>query len=88
MFKENSKLVNINLLVCAIIKCAIDDYKASLREETRFQGKGENIDHTAEYFFKSEYFKFLANIDGEVVLKLIRENKFTKRKNRRFNNGR
>lgn len=40
MIKEGVKLRNLDKLIYAIVKCAIDDYKAELRHVVRFQGKG------------------------------------------------
>lgn len=90
MIKKGTKLLNIDKLVCAIVKCAVNDYKAELRHVVRFQGKGQHIGETVETFFKSEYFEFiitwtdLKGFKGDEVIQAIKE-KENKRKRKRKN---
>lgn len=50
MITKGTKLFNIDKLTCAIIKCAVDDYRAELRKKVRFQGKGLYINGSVEIF--------------------------------------
>lgn len=90
MIKKGTKLLNIDKLVYAIVKCAVNDYKAELRHAVRFQGKGQRIGETVETLFKSEYFEFiitwtdLKGFKGDEVIQAIKENK-NKRKRKRKN---
>lgn len=88
MIKEGVRLRKLDKLIYAIVKCAIDDYKAELRHIVRFQVKGQYINGSIEPFFKSEYFDFMVSqtglkgIKGEEVIEAIKE-KETKRKGKR-----
>lgn len=85
MITKGTKLVNLDKLTCAIIKCAVDDYRAELRKKVRFQGKGLYINGSVEKFFKSEYFKFLIELNGEDVIKAIKEKEAGRK--RKIKNG-
>ena len=80
MIQKSTKLFNIDKLICAIIKCAVDDYQAELRKKVRFQGKGLYINGSIEIFFKSEYFKSLTELDGEDVSKAIKEKEASRKR--------
>lgn len=59
MIRGRVKLVNLDKLIYATVKCAVDDYKTELRGKARFQSKGAYVNTSIESFFKSEYFDFL-----------------------------
>lgn len=83
MIKKGTKLFNIDKLVCAIVKCAVDDYKAELKGKTRFYGKGDCVGNSAGLFLESEAFQYLSGINGEKVIRRIKEEEEAKKKKKR-----
>ena len=66
---RSSEILNPEALICAIVKCAVADYKAELQKRKRFTGQIEYADSSVEGFFKSEYFDFLVS---KTELKVVR----------------
>ena len=83
MIQKSTKLFNIDKLVCAIVKCAVDDYKAELKGKTRFYGKGDCKGNSGRLFLKSEAFQYLSGINGEKVIRKIKEQEEAKKKKKR-----
>ena len=83
MIKKGTKLFNIDKLVCAIVKCAVDDYKAELKGKTRFYGKGDCKGNSGRIFLESETFQYLSGLNGEEIIKKVKEQEETKRKKKR-----
>ena len=83
MIKKGTKLFNIDKLVCAIVKCAVDDYKAELKGKTRFYGKGDCKGNSARLFLKSETFQYWSGLNGEKIIRRIKEEEETKKKKKR-----
>ena len=85
MIRGRVKLVNLDKLIYATVKCAVDDYKTELRGKARFQSKGAYVNTSIESFFKSEYFDFLISqtklngVRGEDIVEALKE-KEAKRK--------
>ena len=85
MIRGRVKLVNLDKLIYAPVKCAVDDYKTELRGKARFQSKGAYVNTSIESFFKSEYFDFLISqtklngVRGEDIVEALKE-KEAKRK--------
>ena len=80
MITKGTKLFNIDKLTCAIIKCAVDDYRAELKGKTRFYGKGDCVGNSAGLFLESEAFQYLSGLNGEKIIKKIKEQEETKKK--------
>ena len=83
MIKKGTKLLNIDKLVCAIVKCAVDDYRAELKGQTRFYGKGDCVGNSAGLFLESEAFQYLSGLNGEKIIKKIKEQEELKNKKKR-----
>ena len=83
MITKGTKLFNIDKLTCAIIKCAVDDYRAELKGKTRFYGKGDCVGNSAGLFLKSEAFQYLSGLNGEKIIKKIKEQEELKKKKKR-----
>lgn len=83
MVQKGTKLFNIDRLICAIIKCAVDDYKAELKGKTRFYGKGDCKGNSARLFLKSETFQYWSGLNGEKIIRRIKEEEETKKKKKR-----
>ena len=83
MIKKGTKLLNIDKLVCAIVKCAVDYYRVELRGKTRFYGKGDCVGNSAGLFLESEAFQYLSGINGEKVIRRIKEEEEAKKKRRK-----
>lgn len=83
MIQKSTKLFNIDKLICAIIKCAVDDYKAELKGKTRFYGKGDCKGNSGRLFLESEVFQYLSGINGEKVIRKIKEEEEAKKKKKR-----
>ena len=83
MIKKGTKLLNIDKLVCAIVKCAVDDYKAELKGKTRFYGKGDCKGNSAGLFLKSETFQYWSGLNGEKIIRRIKEEEEAKKKKKR-----
>lgn len=83
MITKGTKLFNLDKLTCAIIKCAVDDYRAELKGKTRFYGKGDCVGNSAELFLESEAFQYLSGINGEKVIRRIKEEEEAKKKKKR-----
>ena len=83
MVQKGTKLFNIDKLVCAIVKCAVDDYRAELKGKTRFYGKGDCVGNSAGLFLESEAFQYLSGINGEKVIRRIKEEEEAKKKKKR-----
>ena len=73
MIPNGANILNVDKLVFAIVKCAVDDYKAELKGKTRFYGKGDCKGNSAELFLGSETFQYLSGINGEKVIRRIKE---------------
>ena len=80
MIQKSTKLFNIDKLIYAIVKCAVDDYKAELKGKTRFYGKGDCVGNSAGLFLESEAFQYLSGLNGEKIIKKIKEQEETKKK--------
>lgn len=80
MITKGTKLFNIDKLVCAIVKCAVDDCRAELRGKTRFYGKGDCKGNSGRIFLESETFQYLSGINGEKVIRKIKEQEEAKKK--------
>lgn len=52
MVQKGTKLFNIDKLIYAITKCAVDDYKAELKGKTSFYGKGDCKGNSGRLFFR------------------------------------
>ena len=83
MVQKGTKLFNIDKPVCAIVKCAVDDYRAELKGKTRFYGKGDCMGNSAGLFLESEAFQYLSGINGEKVIRRIKEEEEAKKKKKR-----
>lgn len=83
MITKGTKLFNIDKLTCAIIKCAVDDYRAELKGKTRFYGKGDCVGNSGRLFLESEAFQYLSGLNGEEIIKKVKEQEETKRKKKR-----
>lgn len=73
MVQKGTKLFNIDKLIYAITKCAVDDYRAELKGKTRFYGKGDCVGNSAVLFLESEAFQYLSGLNGEKIIKKIKE---------------
>ena len=83
MVPKATKLFNIGKLICAIIKCAVDDCQAELRGKTKFYGKGDCKGNSGRLFLKSEAFQYLSGLNGEKIIKKIKEQEELKKKKKR-----
>ena len=83
MIPKGANILNVDKLVFAIIKCAVDDYKAELKGKTRFYGKGDCVGNSAGLFLKSEAFQYLSGLNGEKIIKKIKEQEELKKKKKR-----
>lgn len=96
MIPKGGNILNVDKLVFAIVKCAVDDYKTELRGKARFQSKGAYVNTSIESFFKSEYFDFLisqtklSGVRGEDIVEALKEKeaKRAKKRNKKTNTGR
>lgn len=80
MIQKSTKLFNIDKLICVIIKCAVNDYQAELRKKVRFHGKGQHVNSSIEYFFRSKHFRSLTELNGEDVIKAIKEKEASRKR--------
>lgn len=83
MVQKGTKLFNIDKLIYAITKCAVDDYKAELKGKTSFYGKGDCKGNSGRLFLESETFQYLSGINGEKVIRKIKEQEEAKKKKKR-----
>nr|DAD63561.1 MAG TPA: hypothetical protein [Caudoviricetes sp.] len=83
MIPKGANILNVDKLVFAIIKCAVDDYKAELKGKTRFYGKGDCKGNSGRLFLESETFQYLSGLNGEMVIKRIKGEEETKKKKKR-----
>ena len=60
-------------LANAIILRAIDDYRIALKGKKITDMLSVDIIKDCETFFKSDWFKVLTNVDGEFLIRKIRE---------------
>ncbi len=70
MIKEDTKLVNVELLIEAIVKCAVKDYKAELRHKKRI--KNNETTKTIEKFIVSPYFESITGLNGKWIVEEIK----------------
>lgn len=83
MIQKGAKLFNIDKLVCAIIKCAVDDYRAELKGKPRLYGKRDCKRNLARLFLKSETFQYWSGLNGEKIIRRIKEEEEAKKKKKR-----
>lgn len=83
MIQKGTKLFNIDRLICAIIKCAVDDCRAELRGKTRFYGKGDCKGNSGRLFLESEIFQYWSGLNGEKIIRRIKEEEEAKKKKKR-----
>lgn len=83
-------LYNVEKLVYAIVKCAIQDYKAELRKKKRLPNQNISDLSPVEKFFQSENFEYWTGIDGDKLIAAIKEKevKKTKKRKKKANTGR
>ena len=60
-------------LAIAIIKSAADDYVTAYRRAQRGSKVSEGTMKSIERFFRSEYYSNLTDVDGEVLITMLRE---------------
>lgn len=83
MITNGANILNVDKLVFAIVKCAVDDYKAELKGKTRFYGKGDFKGNSARLFLESETFQYWSGINGEKIIRRIKEEEEAKKKKKR-----
>lgn len=67
-------------LANGIIMQAVSDYRHALRGKSYIPGKSpESIVVEVERFFRSEWFRLLTKVDGEMIIKKIRGEKNERR---------
>ena len=72
-------LYNVEKPIYAVVKCAVQDYKAELRKKKRLPNQNISDLSPVEKFFQSENFEYWAGIDGDKLIEAIKE-KEVKRK--------
>ena len=83
MIQKSTKLFNIDKLIYAIVKCAVDDYRAELKDKTRFYGKGDCKGNSGRLFLESEAFQYWSGLNGEKIIRRIKEEEELKKKKKR-----
>lgn len=76
-------LYNVEKLVYAIVKCAVQDYKAELRKKKRLPNQNISDLSPVEKFFQSENFEYWTGIDGDRLIAAIKEKEVKKTKKRK-----
>jgi hypothetical protein len=87
---RSSEILNPEALICAIVKCAVADYKAELRKKKRLPNQNISDLSPVEKFFQSENFEYWTGIDGDKLIAAIKEKevKKTKKRKKKANTGR
>lgn len=69
-------------LAMGIVKKALDDYTSAIKSLIKNPNDAYALykKRTLEKWFRSEDYKILCDVDGEKLMKLILEKKFTKKK--------
>lgn len=62
----------IDLLRCAIVKQAADDYKKVINGKKHHPKYGKYNRNELEEFFQSSWFEMLVDIDGDAIVKEIK----------------
>lgn len=83
MIPKGANILNVDKLVFAIVKCAVDDYKAELKGKTRFYGKGDCKGNSGRLFLESETFQYWSGLNGEKIIRRIKEQEEAKKKRRK-----
>ena len=60
-------------LAIAIIKSAADDYVAAYRRSLKGSKASEGTVKRLESFFRSEYYSNLTDVEGEVLISMLRK---------------
>lgn len=60
-------------LVNAIVMQAVKDYRTALKDDDT------QVKHECERFFRSSWFTFLTDVDGEIIIREVRRQNNTKR---------
>lgn len=83
-------LYNVEKLIYAVVKCAVQDYKAELRKKKRLPNQNISDLSPVEKFFQSENFECWTGIDGDKLIAAIKEKEIrkTKKRNNKTNTGR